>query len=553
MNQLDFSKLLFTTANVREDPSAAWGDTPSLSSQASSQPNFADLLYEPIASEKAVVEKSNFIEDINPQNLQSAATSKHLSNLVTLNEVPDFSAMPAELMLKATADSQPLLTPDTVKAIPERVLDINFLNDDLHAAPIWESEVTTQKPNINLAAVDKLLLSSTPVFPATKRVEEIANKIEIKDSIPEEQLIEHSTNTRPFLQQTLDIPSIAKLQNVNDPEYLYTPQQQAMIMPATAINTDTPKTLEPDSSTFSPSYIPPAINLSQTPTILAQAVESSSESVLNKDGSYLSLPTDLSRNPVVIERAIKASAEQVPLNNIINKLQSISTISNQAVATNAESYEMALEEVSMPEPKQCIPSAIEQYEHTDKVMNKAITEGITSAPQAVNIQIKQGGEQIQQVKATELPLNQLEKQFPQLQHSLVEQVMSKLVPYVQNKNTDSIKIALHPAELGGIEISFDFSDSKQTKVDILTEKFMTYDLLSRNIKEIEEQLQGNIKSENGSLNFGLKNDNQESNENRQNQLKDDDSFIFVEQEIPRLTTPSPIQINQQQDKLDIWV
>jgi flagellar hook-length control protein FliK len=81
------------------------------------------------------------------------------------------------------------------------------------------------------------------------------------------------------------------------------------------------------------------------------------------------------------------------------------------------------------------------------------------------------------------------------------------------EGADKITIKLHPAQLGRVEVRMELAKDGQLSAVILAEKLETLDMLQRDARGLERALQhAGLKTDAGSLNFGLKSQNSDGTE-----------------------------------------
>lgn len=110
-------------------------------------------------------------------------------------------------------------------------------------------------------------------------------------------------------------------------------------------------------------------------------------------------------------------------------------------------------------------------------------------------------------------INYIQKQ------QFIEQILLKISGKTNSQDNRMIKIELHPKELGVIEVAIDYTVENKPKIEILTDRFTTYDLLQSNAQELEHSLMEiGVNIEAGGLNFGLREEEQKNQNGRKDQL-----------------------------------
>lgn len=105
----------------------------------------------------------------------------------------------------------------------------------------------------------------------------------------------------------------------------------------------------------------------------------------------------------------------------------------------------------------------------------------------------------------------------ELLRSVANQVAVKVTELKQGDNR-SMTVQLEPKQLGKIDIHMDFKANGDTKLLILTEKFMTFDLLQKTTQQLESILNDNgLKTSGNDISFGLRNENGSQHQHRQSQ------------------------------------
>ena len=101
---------------------------------------------------------------------------------------------------------------------------------------------------------------------------------------------------------------------------------------------------------------------------------------------------------------------------------------------------------------------------------------------------------------------------PQKPPAPVEQVAVNIKNAI-GEGADKINIKLHPAQLGRVEIRMEIAKDGRLSAVILAEKPETLDMLRSDVRGLERALQeAGLKTDAGSLNFGLKSQNSDSAE-----------------------------------------
>lgn len=512
----------------------------------------------------------------------------------------NFNSVAALIKASEEPISQPRLTTAITANETERVLDVNFLNDDLHVKHLWEKHKGHQVNHIpptmeaindvkkenfiidNLVQIEKQPLHTpqlqqpgnnptldssqnmaynfTPL-PITNPIinqKEVIQQILPENSLPIEytkQSIANPLQNNNFVKQTSNIPQLATLQAANDP---------LPIMPTMTL---VPEKIEKEAKLAA---LPPieSDNIDQIITL------SSQEDIL-QETPMPPMTLAVTHNKVQQEQSTKTNIFKTPYfsvnpyargDAIKNSLKPDELVSTGPVklVLAGQLQNTAIEDFILPQSiihaKQPVAndSSISYTPKTIDSFEPMVTEITKQSPpqqvkvedlQILNLQVKPYSNMIVELKPHEIA--NFTNNMPQLQGAVIEQVVSKLNSYIGNNNMENIKVALHPADLGEVEISFDFSDKGRAKIEILAEKFMTYDLLVRNVKEIEEQLQM-TKTDSNSLNFGLKNDAQGEGKNPQHGPAQFDKKIMLAADNETTLTVN-LPINLGNNKLDILV
>lgn len=107
-----------------------------------------------------------------------------------------------------------------------------------------------------------------------------------------------------------------------------------------------------------------------------------------------------------------------------------------------------------------------------------------------------------------------------------QQITVNLMKSLDNGHKE-MTFKLSPAELGEVNIKFESNDSGITKITILTEKFTTFDSLSKSVQQIENILtQNGFKQEGLTIDVGLKENSPEKNFQQNN---NDQRFAYNEE------------------------
>ncbi|MBA8666903.1 flagellar hook-length control protein FliK [Holosporaceae bacterium 'Namur'] len=125
------------------------------------------------------------------------------------------------------------------------------------------------------------------------------------------------------------------------------------------------------------------------------------------------------------------------------------------------------------------------------------------------------------------PLEELKtNKLPNYSH-IAEQVSMRINKAINSGET-RIQVELSPQELGKIEISLQVDAMGNKKIEILSEKFTTFDILQSSVKELESSLSALAGGDEGtSLNFGLR-DHQQHQQHRNQQ---DSNFKFEQENL----------------------
>jgi hypothetical protein len=92
-----------------------------------------------------------------------------------------------------------------------------------------------------------------------------------------------------------------------------------------------------------------------------------------------------------------------------------------------------------------------------------------------------------------------------------EQVEIKIAQMIKD-GVDMIRIKLHPADLGGVDIQMDVQDDGKTAIRIIADKTETLDMLRRDSHSLERALKDTgVKTDAGALQFSLREQNQQNN------------------------------------------
>jgi flagellar hook-length control protein FliK len=88
-----------------------------------------------------------------------------------------------------------------------------------------------------------------------------------------------------------------------------------------------------------------------------------------------------------------------------------------------------------------------------------------------------------------------------------EQIAVQIKDAMQNGNS-RLTVALHPAELGRVEVKLDIDKEKNVTATVLVDRPATLDLLRNDAKALERALQdAGLQTGNGSLSFNLRDSN----------------------------------------------
>lgn len=127
-------------------------------------------------------------------------------------------------------------------------------------------------------------------------------------------------------------------------------------------------------------------------------------------------------------------------------------------------------------------------------------------------------------KTLELPVSPAIKEYvpiakqQTLEHSVPQQISVNLMKSIEN-GKESMTFKLQPADLGEVDIKFQTTKDGATQVSILSDKFTTFDSISRSVQQIESILhQSGFKSENLSIDVGLKEHNQQQHGKQNNEF-----------------------------------
>lgn len=127
-------------------------------------------------------------------------------------------------------------------------------------------------------------------------------------------------------------------------------------------------------------------------------------------------------------------------------------------------------------------------------------------------------------KTPELPIAPAIKEYiptikqQTLEHSVPQQISVNLMKSIEN-GKESMTFKLQPADLGEVDIKFQTTKEGVTQVSILSDKFTTFDSISRSVQQIENILhQSGFKSENLSIDVGLKEHSHQQQGKQQNEF-----------------------------------
>ncbi|WP_039455200.1 flagellar hook-length control protein FliK [Candidatus Jidaibacter acanthamoebae] len=148
------------------------------------------------------------------------------------------------------------------------------------------------------------------------------------------------------------------------------------------------------------------------------------------------------------------------------------------------------------------------------------------------------------------PLEELKtNNLPNYSH-IAEQVSMRINKAITSGET-RIQVELSPQELGKIEISLQVDAMGNKKIEILSEKFTTFDILQSSVKELESSLSALTGGNEGtSLNFGLR-DHQQHQQHRGHQ---DSSFKFEQENLNSLESQESeflISTEHEEDNINI--
>jgi hypothetical protein len=163
-------------------------------------------------------------------------------------------------------------------------------------------------------------------------------------------------------------------------------------------------------------------------------------------------------------------------------------------------------------------SATERSENEIELNSEAIDQK-SSPLEGIGIKDTKGNDftKIAETKSLQTPITEGATQIQKQQ--FVEQILVKMPEKVNGQDSQVIKIELHPKELGVIEVAIDYTVENKPKIEILTDKFTTYDLLQSTAQELERSLmQIGINTEAGGLNFGLRDEGQKHQNGGNEQL-----------------------------------
>lgn len=106
----------------------------------------------------------------------------------------------------------------------------------------------------------------------------------------------------------------------------------------------------------------------------------------------------------------------------------------------------------------------------------------------------------------------------QTEHSVPQQISVNLMKSIEN-GKESMTFKLQPADLGEVDIKFQTTKEGITQVSILSDKFTTFDSISRSVQQIENILhQSGFKSESLSIDVGLKEHSHQQQGKQQNEF-----------------------------------
>ncbi|AIF81612.1 Flagellar hook-length control protein [endosymbiont of Acanthamoeba sp. UWC8] len=148
------------------------------------------------------------------------------------------------------------------------------------------------------------------------------------------------------------------------------------------------------------------------------------------------------------------------------------------------------------------------------------------------------------------PLEELKtNNLPSYSH-IAEQVSMRINKAINSGET-RIQVELSPQELGKIEISLQVDAMGNKKIEILSEKFTTFDILQSSVKELESSLSALTGGNEGtSLNFGLR-DHQQHQQHRSQQ---DSNFKFEQENLDSFESQESeflISTEHEEDNINI--
>ncbi|MFI4983967.1 MAG: flagellar hook-length control protein FliK [Rickettsiales bacterium] len=247
------------------------------------------------------------------------------------------------------------------------------------------------------------------------------------------------------------------------------------------------------------------------------------------------LPEGLPVNYVMSEIASNdlTKEELVPVNEDLPQQQKGEVAVNQLVAQPnelpvdefAQMVMQSLETVEMPPKQQFVTAVV--IEDVALPVNEELA--IAEAPKVL---------ELAEISDAKLPaeVQMLTKKFenikfeqpePQALRAVANQVAVK-ISELKNSGESSIVVQLEPKQLGKIDIIMDVKANGDTKLMILSEKFMTLDLLQKSTQQLESILNDHgLKTSGSNISFGLRNENN-SHQGHQKQNFNETEFTKVE-------------------------
>jgi flagellar hook-length control protein FliK len=139
------------------------------------------------------------------------------------------------------------------------------------------------------------------------------------------------------------------------------------------------------------------------------------------------------------------------------------------------------------------------------------------------------------------------------QPPLLDQVMFHVKSAVDG-GSSKIHIQLHPAELGKLDIKLEVDSEGKTGITVTADNKNTLDLLQRDSRGLERALaDAGLKADSGSLNFNLRGDGQDKNQQEQAQAASNYKQPAPEDEVLALDLLTKSYVVNLSEGLDIKI